>query len=121
MRTLEGTPRLVPTAGARPFVSRRSLSTCEPKLGSMPTPAGPLDHDALRAKYRGEREKRLRADGNDQFIEISGRFAHYLDDPYVPVVAREPLTDDVTVAVIGGGWPDSWRVPASKRRASTTS
>ena len=62
-----------------------------------------IDAEALRAKYRIEREKRLRADGIDQFIEIKGRYAHYLDDPYVEVTPREPLTDDVTVALIGAG------------------
>ena len=62
-----------------------------------------LDAETLRAKYRTEREKRLRADGIDQFIEIKGRYAHYLDDPYVEVTPREPLTDDVTVALIGAG------------------
>ena len=72
-------------------------------MPTQETQANPLDPDALREKYRSEREKRLRADGNDQYVEISGRFAHYLDDPYVPVADREPLADDVTVAIIGGG------------------
>ena len=58
----------------------------------------------LRAKYRLERDKRLRPDGNDQYIEPTGRFAHFLDDPYVPKTDREPLTDDVTFAFIGGGF-----------------
>jgi cation diffusion facilitator CzcD-associated flavoprotein CzcO len=63
-----------------------------------------IDHDALRAKYRLERDKRLRPDGNEQYIEPTGRFAHYLDDPYTPLVEREPLTDEVQVAFIGGGF-----------------
>ncbi len=58
----------------------------------------------LRSKYRLERDKRLRSDGNAQYIEPTGRFAHFLDDPYVPKVEREPLTDDVTFAFIGGGF-----------------
>ena len=32
-----------------------------------------FDPDALRAKYRAERDKRLRADGNDQYVEVQGR------------------------------------------------
>jgi cation diffusion facilitator CzcD-associated flavoprotein CzcO len=64
-----------------------------------------FDPAALRAKYRAERDKRLRADGNGQYQEIKGDFARYLDDPYVaPGFEREPLTDDIDVAVIGGGF-----------------
>jgi cation diffusion facilitator CzcD-associated flavoprotein CzcO len=63
-----------------------------------------IDRDGLRVKYREERDKRLRADGSEQYIEPTGRFAHFLDDPYVPKVVREPLTDEVTVAIIGGGF-----------------
>ncbi len=63
-----------------------------------------IDRDALRARYRAERDKRLRDDGNDQYVEPTGRFAHFLDDPYVVPVPRDPLVDEVTVAVIGGGF-----------------
>ncbi|HYC00868.1 MAG TPA: NAD(P)/FAD-dependent oxidoreductase [Candidatus Limnocylindrales bacterium] len=65
----------------------------------------PVDLDALREKYRRERDKRVRADGNEQYVEVAGRFAHYLDDPYVePGFRREPRTDEVEVVVIGGGF-----------------
>ncbi|MDY7105705.1 MAG: NAD(P)/FAD-dependent oxidoreductase [Actinomycetota bacterium] len=63
-----------------------------------------IDKDALRAKYLEERDKRLRADGAEQYIEVTGRFAHYVDDPYTERVEREPVTDEVTVAVVGGGF-----------------
>ena len=63
-----------------------------------------IDHEALRDRYRTERDKRIRPDGNDQYLQPTGRFAHLLDDPYVPRVEREPLFDEVTVAVIGGGF-----------------
>ncbi|MAE94228.1 MAG: monooxygenase [Deltaproteobacteria bacterium] len=64
-----------------------------------------FDADTLRDKYREERDKRIRADANDQYIEIKGEYAHYLDDPYVePGFSREPLMDEVEVAVIGGGF-----------------
>jgi cation diffusion facilitator CzcD-associated flavoprotein CzcO len=63
-----------------------------------------IDRDELRRRYRAERDKRLRPEGNDQYIEPTGRFAHFLEDPYVPRVEREPLTDEVTVAFIGGGF-----------------
>ena len=66
-------------------------------------PIRSFDPDALREKYRHERDKRIRHDGNDQYVDIS-RFEHYLDDPYVELVERSPLFDEVDVAVIGGGF-----------------
>lgn len=63
-----------------------------------------MDAGALRDKYRLERDKRLRPDGNDQYLEPTGRFAHLLDDPYTAAVPREPIHDEVTVAVIGAGF-----------------
>jgi cyclohexanone monooxygenase len=64
-----------------------------------------FDPEALRAKYRAERDKRLRADGNAQYQEIAGDYAHYLDDPYVaPGFTRAAQTDEVEVVVIGGGF-----------------
>jgi cyclohexanone monooxygenase len=64
-----------------------------------------FDPAALREKYRIERDKRLRADGNEQYIEVEGDFRHYVDDPYVePGFTRAPLTDTVDALVIGGGF-----------------
>jgi len=64
-----------------------------------------FDPDALRERYRIEREKRLRADGNDQYIEVSGDFARFVDDPYLgEKIEREPVTDEVDVLTIVGGF-----------------
>jgi cation diffusion facilitator CzcD-associated flavoprotein CzcO len=63
-----------------------------------------LDREALRAKYRRERDKRLREDGNEQYLEPTGRYAHLLDDPYVTPATRAPVHTEVEVAVIGGGF-----------------
>ncbi len=63
-----------------------------------------IDRAALRARYLQERDKRLRSDGNEQYVELTGQFAHYLDDPYATAEPREPLFDEVTVAFIGGGF-----------------
>src|ERR1700683_1522386 len=63
-----------------------------------------FDPDALREKYKQERDKRVRTDGNAQYVEVSGKFAHYLDDPYVKPFDRAPLSDEVEVVVIGGGF-----------------
>jgi cation diffusion facilitator CzcD-associated flavoprotein CzcO len=63
-----------------------------------------IDKTALIAKYREERDKRLRPDGNNQYLRLEGTLAHYLDDPYTPVTPREPKTDHVTFAFVGGGF-----------------
>ena len=64
-----------------------------------------IDVDALRTKYREERDKRMRSDGNQQYVEIKGDFSRYVDDPYVePGFTRAPLTDEVEVLIIGGGF-----------------
>src|SRR5687768_14511235 len=63
-----------------------------------------IDKEALRRKYLEERDKRLRPDGNDPYVRVAGRRAHYLGDPYAPRTERAPKTDHVTVAVIGGGF-----------------
>ena len=63
-----------------------------------------LDKAAIKARYAQERDKRIRADGNDQYIHIDDQLAHYLDDPYLPVQPRAAKTDHVTVAIIGAGF-----------------
>ena len=64
-----------------------------------------FDPEALRAKYREERDKRLRVDGNEQYVEVKGDFSRYIDDPYVdPGFTRAPLNDAVDVVIIGGGF-----------------
>ena len=63
-----------------------------------------FDPAALRDRYRQERDKRLRDDANDQYVEIAGDYAHYLEDPYIEAVDRQPLRDQVTVALVGGGF-----------------
>ena len=64
----------------------------------------PIDKDAIRERYRVERDKRLRSDGNDQYTRIAGLFDEYLEDPYTPVTPRAPKTDHVTFAFVGGGF-----------------
>lgn len=61
----------------------------------------PLDREATRKKYLAERDKRLRADGNAQYKRLEGEL---LKDPYTPLKKREPKTDHVTFAFIGGGF-----------------
>ena len=63
-----------------------------------------IDTEFLRRKYKEERDKRIRNDGNDQYLEITNRYAHFEDDPYTPVVEREPVLRDAEVVIIGGGF-----------------
>jgi len=64
-----------------------------------------FDPDILRAKYRQERDKRVRTEGNQQYTDMEGEFSHYVDDPYLDAkIEREPLTDEVEVVIIGGGF-----------------
>ncbi|MEV7106640.1 flavin-containing monooxygenase [Streptomyces atroolivaceus] len=65
----------------------------------------PNDIDALRQRYSLERERRVRTDGARQYRRTEAEFGYYAADPYAgEVAAREPLTDTVDVAVIGGGF-----------------
>ena len=67
---------------------------------------GEIDFDpaTLKARYLQERDKRLRDDGNEQYIEVKGDFSNYVDDPYVERIERAPVFDEVEIAIIGGGF-----------------
>jgi cyclohexanone monooxygenase len=71
--------------------------------GPTQTPAD-IDIDALRDKYLHERDKRLRPEGSTQYLELKGEFAEFSEvDPHTPVTPREPISEDIEVAVLGGG------------------
>ncbi|MFG2368058.1 flavin-containing monooxygenase [Streptomyces mirabilis] len=73
-----------------------------PKCAPTQTPQ--TDHAALRAKYLLERDKRLRGEGQKQYLEAGGEFEEYYEaDPYTPVEPRPPISQDIDVAVLGGG------------------
>ncbi len=63
-----------------------------------------VEIESLRRKYAEERAKRLRPDGNDQYLQLHGQFEQLLHDPYTQQVEREPKRDHVTVAFVGGGF-----------------
>ena len=64
-----------------------------------------FDPEALRQKYRHERDKRIRTDGEAQYIEASAEFAHYADeDPYATDLERDPMTGEPDVVIIGAGF-----------------
>lgn len=64
-----------------------------------------FDVEALRQKYAQERNRRLRPDGIEQYVEISGVFADFATDPWSDSdFTRDPLSDEVDVAIIGAGF-----------------
>ncbi len=78
------------------------MTTAE--CGPTDVPAD-VDIEALREKYRVEREKRLRPEGSAQYLELEGNFAEFYEvDPYTPVAQRDPIAEDVDVVVLGGGF-----------------
>jgi cyclohexanone monooxygenase len=63
-----------------------------------------FDPTALWKKYQAEREKRLRPEGLKQYIGTTGAFDHYADDPWLEKAVREPIVDEIEVAIVGGGF-----------------
>ena len=63
-----------------------------------------FDPEAVHAKYREERDKRLiegRAEIRD--LDRDEFFAKFRDDPFTPVTPRGPVSNEVDVAIIGAG------------------
>ncbi|MGW6770204.1 flavin-containing monooxygenase [Streptomyces sp. NPDC055037] len=72
---------------------------------TTPQAPAPQELDALRQRYRIERERRVRPDGLAQYRDTDAEFGYYAADPYAgEPTARDPLHDAVDVAVIGGGF-----------------
>jgi len=63
-----------------------------------------IDADGLRRKYAQERAKRLRPDGNDQYVQLKGQLAHLRRDPYAEVADRVAKRDHVAFTFVGGGF-----------------
>ncbi|MDP3674395.1 MAG: NAD(P)/FAD-dependent oxidoreductase [Novosphingobium sp.] len=76
--------------------------TCKPTI--IPSPED-VDTAALREKYHLERERRLRSEGQAQYVRPSGgAVADYAADPHMPVTPREPVFEDLDVVVVGAGF-----------------
>ena len=74
------------------------------QLGSSSSDLG-FDPAALKEKYLAERDKRLRDDANEQYVEVTAEFSRYIEDPYVePGFTRDPIFDEVQFTIIGGGF-----------------
>ncbi|MCQ6271454.1 NAD(P)/FAD-dependent oxidoreductase [Pseudarthrobacter sp. R1] len=64
----------------------------------------PASIEELRAKYRTERDRRVRPEGLGQYRSAAGNFGYYAKDPYRERTEREPREDRVEVLVIGAGF-----------------
>jgi cyclohexanone monooxygenase len=72
--------------------------------GRTPKELG-FDPEALEKRYREEREKRLRKDGNSQYQDLAGALAYLKLDIFSnPKVKRPPISVDTPVLIIGGGY-----------------
>ena len=84
---------------------KRAVSVDSNPLSSMSLG---FDPNELTRRYATEREKRIRADAEAQFVQLShdSPFANkYLEeDTYCERVERKPIQDEREVIVIGGGW-----------------
>ncbi len=89
------------------------VSTLQSTNVELPT----FDPAALRRKYDSERDRRLRAEGNEQYVEVTGTFAHLLDDPHAdPQFRRAPIVRELDALVVGGGF--GGLLAASRLRAA---
>jgi hypothetical protein len=77
-------------------------------MNCKPTKTPPIeaiDIPALREKYAKEKAKRLRNEGQAQYMRPAGGIAgDYAVDPHKPVAPRDPVNEDIDALVLGAGW-----------------
>ena len=63
-----------------------------------------FDRDAVNRKYAEERSKRtLEGRAATRDLNVDEHFSSYRDDPFTPYIERDPIDDEVDVAIIGAG------------------
>jgi cyclohexanone monooxygenase len=68
-------------------------------------PVETIDIPALRAKYAAEKAKRMRKEGQAQYVHLGEvKLPDYAVDPHKPQIERAPLHEETDVIVIGAGW-----------------
>ncbi|WP_285189531.1 NAD(P)/FAD-dependent oxidoreductase [Rhodococcus sp. MEB041] len=60
--------------------------------------------EEYREIYRRERDKRIRVDGVAQYQGAVDTYEGFADDPFMDVVPRAAIDEDVEVVIIGGGF-----------------
>jgi cyclohexanone monooxygenase len=75
---------------------------CEPTQTPAPEE---IDIPAIRDRYRRERDMRLRREGQKQYLRTEDDFAaSYEADPHIPIQPRDPISEDLDVAILGAGF-----------------
>jgi cation diffusion facilitator CzcD-associated flavoprotein CzcO len=76
--------------------------SCEPTR--VPT-ASEIDVEAIVRKYQFERDRRLRREAQDQYVPADEVFTGLEEiDPHTPLIVREPISEELQVAILGAGW-----------------
>lgn len=64
-----------------------------------------LDIPAIRQRYQFERDRRMRSEGQDQYVRADTLFEDFYEtDPHMPLIQREPISEELEVAILGAGW-----------------
>ena len=64
-----------------------------------------IDIQATKEKYAFERQRRIRPEGQKQYSKVKQEFTEeYVHDPHLPVIPRDPISEDLDVAVLGTGF-----------------
>ncbi|EXJ71854.1 cyclohexanone monooxygenase [Cladophialophora psammophila CBS 110553] len=80
-------------------------STTVNKLPNWLDAEGNFDADALQAKYREERDKRLRTEGLNQYQSVDeSALKHYAEDIWTPRVERSPIEENIDYLIVGAGF-----------------
>ena len=67
--------------------------------------ADEIDIPALKKKYELERDRRIRREGQQQYVQPKAEFAEaYEGDPYTPLTPRDAISEETEIAILGGGW-----------------
>ncbi len=82
-----------------PDHTREGAMTIDPVVGEID-----FDPEALRSKYRAERDRRIRSDGKSQYTPPKGDYARFGADPWTEPLTREPIAEHSSVIVVGGGY-----------------
>ena len=63
-----------------------------------------FDRETVYARYQRERERRM-VEGRNEIHDLTAGdvLARYREDPFTPVQEREPVSEEVEVAIIGAG------------------